>query len=132
MSKKYIIAIVRMPVEILEDGTTINLNDRVNIELEYCKELPPIQENIHAVMDINNIKRFIEKEESLLQTRTMDTDTTALHESTINSTSNDVKLWAHPTEFKPPKNKYCNTTFKNKQVKQMNRYSVKNIHYLNT
>ena len=130
MSKKYIIAIVRMPVEILEDGTTINLNDRVNIELEYCKELPPIQENIHAVMDINNIKRFIEKEESLLQTRT--TDTTELLETTINTPSNDVKLLVHPTEIKPPKNKYCNNTFKNKQVKKMNRHSVKNIHYSNT
>ena len=124
MSKKYIIAIVRMPVEILEDGTTTNLNDRVNIELEYCKELPPIQENMSEVMNINNIKLFIEKQELSCQNKIE-------NDIKDDDEKKDVKLWIHPNEIKPSTNKYCNTTIKNIKPNKMKRYSVKNIKYSN-
>ena len=101
MIKKYIIANVRMPLEILEDGTVLNLKERVQIELEYCKELPPIQNNLSDIMDINYIKRFIEQIEQIEQSDTV-----------INLNSNDLPIWIYPNEIKLPTIKKCNTTLK--------------------
>ncbi len=124
MSKKYIIANIRMPIEILEDGTITSLKDHAHIELEICKELPPIQENMSEVMNINNIKQFIEKQELSCQNK-MENDIKDDDEIS------EVKLRIHPNEIKPSTNKYCNTTIKNIKPNRMKRYSVKNIKYSN-
>ena len=130
MNKKYIIANIRMPVELLEDGTITNLTDRASIELEYCKELPSIQQNIGDIMNINNIKRFIEREELSYQNK-MNNDN-VVQELEIKQTVDELKVWIDPNEIKPSKNKYCNTTIKNIKPNKLKRYSVKNIHYSNT
>lgn len=124
MSKKYIIANIRMPIELLEDGTITSLKDHAHIELESCKELPPIQENMSEVMNINNIKLFIEKQELSCQNKIE-------NDITDDDEKKDVKLWIHPNEIKPSTNKYCNTTIKNIKPNKMKRYSVKNIKYSN-
>lgn len=124
MSKKYIIANIRMPIEILEDGTITSLKDHAHIELEYCKKVPPIQENMSDIMNINNIKQFIEKEELSYETKI---ENDIKNESDVK----EVKLWIHPNEIKPSTNKYCNTTIKNIKPNKMKRYSVKNIKYSN-
>jgi hypothetical protein len=124
MSKKYIIANIRMPIELLEDGTITSLKDHAHIELESCKELPPIQENMSEVMNINNIKLFIEKQELSCQNKIE-------NDIKDDDEKKEVKLWIHPNEIKPSTNKYCNTTIKNIKPNKMKRYSVKNIKYSN-
>ena len=124
MSKKYIIANIRMPIELLQDGTITSLKDHAHIELESCKELPPIQVNMSDIINISNIKQFIEKEELLYQNK-MENDIKD------DDKIQDVKLWIHPNEIKPSSNKYCNTTIKNIKPNKMKRYSVKNIKYSN-
>ena len=146
MNKKYIIANIRMPVELLEDGTITNLTDRASIELEYCKELPSIQQNIGDIMNINNIKRFIEREELSYQNKmnndnvveeleikqTVDELKVWIDPNEIKQTVDELKVWIDPNEIKPSKNKYCNITIKNIKPNKLKRYSVKNIHYSNT
>jgi hypothetical protein len=41
MSKKYMYACVRIPIELTEDGHHITYNDHAKIEFEKCDELPP-------------------------------------------------------------------------------------------
>lgn len=41
MSKKYIYACIRIPIEISENGHHITYNDHAKVDFEKCDELPP-------------------------------------------------------------------------------------------
>lgn len=41
MSKKYIYACIRIPIEIAENGHHITYNDHAKVDFEKCDELPP-------------------------------------------------------------------------------------------
>ena len=57
MSKKYVIANIRLPVEMLEDGTMKTHTDRADIQFETCDELPPINQtqNMTAFANLQDI-----------------------------------------------------------------------------
>lgn len=57
-SFKYIIANVKIPIELLSDGTTIALEDRVHIELEHSNDLPSIQDEYNKVI-MQKLSSFI-------------------------------------------------------------------------
>ena len=58
MTKKYIMAHIKIPIEILEDGQQISHMNRTIIDFDACNELPPEQ-------DIDNID-FTEALQQLL------------------------------------------------------------------
>ena len=58
MSFEYIIANIKIPIQVFENGVTSAITERIHIEIEKCDELPEIQENYN--------KAFVEKLSSFL------------------------------------------------------------------
>lgn len=58
MSFEYIIANIKIPIQVFENGVTSAITERIHVEIEKCDELPEIQDNYN--------KAFVEKLSSFL------------------------------------------------------------------
>ena len=62
INKKYVIAVIRLPIEILENGTTRTLEKRSTVEFEKCNELPPEKDD-NSNQIISKLSEFIDNNE---------------------------------------------------------------------
>ena len=98
MSKKYIYACVRIPIELSENGHHITYNDHAKVEFEKCDELPP-KSNLGKY----NYKDIFEK----------------MHVKEI-----EEPIMVLQADIKTDKLPMKNSTFKNREVSS--KYSQKN------
>ena len=64
INKKYVIAVIRLPIEILENGTTRTLEKRSAVEFEKCSELPPEKDD-NSNQIVSKLSEFIDNNEDL-------------------------------------------------------------------
>ena len=116
MSKKYIIANIKIPIEILENGTTNPLMERCEIGIDNCETLPPENKN--------NNNLFIEKLNEFINKTTYNTQHNTIENKKVDIFHN---IFVHKDEIKPhTKSHSLVTTFKNYPTKKINRFTVKN------
>ena len=114
MSKQYIIANIKIPIEILENGSTHPFMERCTIELEKCEILPPENKSNNSLF-IEKLTEFINKNTN--------------HTKSETAPTNDIisNLFVNKNEIKSrSKNRSLVTTFKNYPTKKINRFTVKN------
>lgn len=114
MSKQYIIANIKIPIEILENGSTNPFMERCAIELEKCETLPPENKNNNSLF-IEKLTEFINKNTN--------------HNKSENIPTNDIisNLFVNKNEIKSrSKTRSLVTTFKNYPTKKINRFTLKN------
>ena len=100
MSKKYIYACIRVPMEVLPDGKYEPCTDRMQIAFERCDELPPVIDPLEN----NNLM-------AILNSFTPDPEPELIPKHLIKHSRRNTK---------------CNRTFKRRQG-NTHRYSVKNF-----
>lgn len=126
MNSKYIMAIIKMPIELFEDGSIKQHDDKSDIDFKEMDELPPVQ------IDMQSIKN---KLDSYIQYNTREV---ALPPQEVALPPQEVKL--PPQEVKLPSALYIskeeihggtkqnkskhNSTFKSKK-KRSHNYSVR-------
>ena len=108
MSKKYMYACVRIPIELTEDGHHITYNDHAKIEFEKCDELPPK----------SNLGKF--KFSDIFE-KMSPAPASAQHQSSIPPLADPVVLQSEIKTSKPPMK---NSSFKNRQSTS-SKYSQK-------
>lgn len=117
MPKQYIIANIKIPIEILENGSTNPFMERCAIELEKCEILPPENKNNNSLF-IEKLTEFINKNTNHNQNNKPE-----------NTPTNDIisNLFVNKDEIKSrSKTRSLVTTFKNYPTKKINRFTVKN------
>ena len=103
MSKKYIYACIRIPIEIVANGHHITYNDHAKVDFEKCDELPPKSDL--GKFDLEDIfKGFTEPEPTREPTREPE--------------------YILKSEIKTNKRPIQNSTFKHRQMTS-SRYSQK-------
>jgi len=125
MESKYVMAIIKMPVEIFKNGKTITHEDKCVIDYEPISELPTTQNNnnkldlskLFSSEDNNDFKfkTFVEDEDDDDENDEEDGNTT------IPSLEN--KIYIKSEELIKKKSRSKNSTFKNKKFnrKQLTR-----------
>ena len=98
MSKKYIYACIRVPMEVMPDGKYEPCTDRMQIAFERCDELPPVIDPLENNNLMAVLSSFTPEPESIPK---------------------------HIIKYSQRKTK-CNRTFKQRQ-RNTNRYTVKNF-----
>lgn len=114
MSKQYVIANIKIPIEILENGSTNPFMERCSIELEKCQILPPENKNNNSLF-IEKLTEFINKNTN--------------HNKSENTQTNNIisNLFVDKNEIKSrSKPRSLITTFKNYPTKKINRFTMKN------
>jgi hypothetical protein len=118
-NKKYILAKIRLPMEVLEDGSLKNLSEYLTMDFERLDELPPLPENNENYEAIReNLKSIISisrKEEEEEEERDGESIETVEEERII--TFDELNKIKDRVRSK-------NMTFKNKSGG--NRYTAKN------
>lgn len=104
MESKYLMAIIKMPVEIFKDGKTITHEDKCVIDYEPMNELPKTIKN-STKLDLSKI--FYSE----------DNDSSSDEEDAVNQISPSVenKIFVKSEELLKKKNRSKNSTFKNKK-----------------
>jgi hypothetical protein len=145
MSKKYVIANIRLPVEMLEDGTMKTHTDRADIQFETCYELPPINktQNMTAFSNLQDIltkgtekgmeekeqmeeKGMEEKEQMESQTIERRTELKTDEKNNGQELINTMKLIINKDELtKEKKQRSMSTTFRNNSSSSHNYTSKK-------
>ena len=120
MSKKYINACIRIPMEVLPGGKYEPLTKYAKIFFERCDELPTIgpldNHNLHSVL------------RSLVPDPEPELEVESKHESESESESEKESESEQEPEIE---SKPRNTTFKNRPGKVAHRYSIKNRQSIN-
>lgn len=63
MSFEYIIANIKIPIQVFENGTTSAITERIHVEIEKCNELPEIQDNYNKTF-LDKLSLFLHKPEA--------------------------------------------------------------------
>jgi len=134
MESKYLMAIIKMPVEIFKNGKTITHEDKCVIDYEPISELPTTQNNNNK-LDLSKLfysednndfkfKTFVEDEENN-DVEDDDPDEEDEEEDTVNQISPllENKIFIKSEELIKKKSRSKNSTFKNKKFnrKQLTR-----------
>ena len=113
MSKKYMYACVRIPIELTENGHHITYNDHAKIEFEKCDELPP-KSNLGKF-------KFADIFEKMSQP-----DPAPASQSTSQQHQSSTDPIVLQSEIKTSKPPMKNSSFKNRQSTSSSKYSQKN------
>lgn len=117
--KKYLIANIKIPIEVKANGSIEPLKDYIDIEFSKCSELPKKQDTqVNYAFVMNNIKNLLseETEEKIPDEK----------EQEVPEEKEEQKIMVLKSEIKNKvlKNNF-NTSFKVKP-KSISRYSIKN------
>ena len=119
MSKKYVIANIRLPVEMLEDGTMKTHTDRADIQFETCDELPPINQT-------QNMTAFANLQDILTKGTEKGTGQglEKVEQESEPELTNQLKLIINKDELTKEKKRSMSTTFRNSSSSSHN-YTAK-------
>jgi len=121
MSKKYIYACIRIPIEIAENGHHITYNDHAKVDFEKCDELPPKSDL--GKFDLEDIFKGFKEPEPV---RELDPEPEPEPEPIKEPEPEPIKEQEYilKSEIKTNKRPIQNSTFKQRQMTS-SRYSQK-------
>ena len=127
MSKKYINACIRIPMEVLPGGKYEPLTKYAKIFFERCDELPTIgpldNHNLHSVLRSLVPEPELDVESKPESEAESEAESELEHDST---TESEQELESESEQEPEIESKPRNTTFKNRPGKVAHRYSIKN------
>jgi hypothetical protein len=141
MKKRYLLAVIKMPVELNEDNSIVSLMDYAETDFEECGELPPIIENQQKNVNdklMSFLKRSDELKELKLEQYQLKEQQNKREQDRIKEMEQDRQkeldriknspyLNINKDEINNNKKKSLINTFKNYNVKDKKQiYSVKN------
>jgi hypothetical protein len=116
--KKYLIANIKIPIEVKENGSIEPLKDYINIEFSKCSELPKKQDTqVNYAFVMNNIKNLLSEEATAIPIEKE-------REVPVHEEEQKIMVLKSEIKNKVLKNNF-NTSFKVKP-KSISRYSIKN------
>ena len=110
--KKYVMANIRLPIELYEDGNYHLHSDRIHMEFEKCDELPPISENVNILERIKSILIVPQPREEEDQSH----ENSEEAEKEEEKTNEDLQIF--PSEIKKKEKTRQNITFRNYHSKK--------------
>jgi len=146
-NKKYVIANIKIPIEIKENNECETFMDLLNLDFTPIDALPEvitdkqlqkeIKDKLYVFLsniflnDTNKIQKNLEqpeKEEYSKEVNSKEVNSKETESVSDNELSNTLHMYIHPEEIHKKK-KPVNTTFKKKHKNTCKTYTCKNYHY---
>jgi hypothetical protein len=140
MSFEYIIANIKIPIQLFENGVTSAITERIHVEIEKCDELPEIQDNYNKAF-VEKLSSFLHKLPTPhLKNENENENKSVIAKPTITESTNREPIFPPPPrifitkdEIKSYSKKQSSAvSFKNNRHKKAKRMTLKNYYVPST